>query len=104
MVLAAFTAYTSRRLTGKDWLRMIRARIREHPEVTLDDHKQAIAAVHAQNWWDPPFTPNLVYGRSDTFEKALLAVGAPQRPRSESHDEREARRLAQLGAQPQEAA
>lgn len=73
-VLAAWNAATGQSLTARDWLAKVVMRIREHPDLTLDDHAHVIAANLAAPWWTGPATPSVVYGSGGQFERSMLTA------------------------------
>jgi hypothetical protein len=106
-VLAEWNQQTGQHLASRDWLSKIVMRIREYPDLTVDDHAHIIAASLAAPWWKGAPTPSVVYGSGAQFERSILTVKAgPQddRPRTgpgggptPEEMARRARRLAEEG-------
>lgn len=75
-ILAAFNERALTRYTGQRWLGQIEARVREHPDLTLDDHRRIIRTNFAQPWWrnrsngGPP-TPSVLYKTASQFEQCI---------------------------------
>ena len=59
------------------WQRMIVARMRKHPDLSLEQFSAVIEGlVQGARWWDPdddgvPPTPNLIFGNDAQFERCL---------------------------------
>lgn len=75
-VLDAFNAVFGKRFTSKEYGRAIVGRIREHPELTIEQHRELMVKAKEQNpWWersdDPNPTPAVIYGNSRIFERTL---------------------------------
>lgn len=77
-VLAAYNEVDEARFEGQVWLRKIIMRLREHPKLTVDEHKAVIARAFEQPWWKGVPTPSVVYGNEALFESALAASRAPR--------------------------
>jgi DNA-binding transcriptional ArsR family regulator len=76
-ILAEWNRETGQALHSKDWLAKIVLRIREHPELTLDEHEHVIIANLAAPWWKGHPTPSVIYGNGAQFERALLEAKKP---------------------------
>lgn len=78
-------------------------RIREHPELSLQDHERIIRAELAKPWWQGGPTPQVIYGNTTQFEKCLQRrsrTGAREANPTITNDkvaERTARHLAEIG-------
>lgn len=72
-ILAYWNGRTEQRLAAPDWLAKIISRIREHPELSVDNHCEIINANLAHPWWTGPATPSVVYGNAAQFERAIMA-------------------------------
>lgn len=61
-VLGAFNTRAERNFTGKEWLKTILMRIRENPEMTLEDFAAVVERAFLRPWWgkDDP-TPAVVF-------------------------------------------
>jgi hypothetical protein len=78
-ILICWNEHAGQALASKDWLAKIVMRIREHPELTAEDHEAIIAAaLRPENaWWSGPPTPSVVYGNGAQFERAMVTTWAP---------------------------
>lgn len=63
------TAHTS--MTVGAHLSKIVMRLREHPELTADDHRRIIRASFAEPWWSGRPGPQVIYGNAACFEQAI---------------------------------
>lgn len=69
-------------IATEKWLRMIVARMRKHPDLSLEDYARVIEGlVQGPRWWDQsdegvPPTPNLIFGNDAQFERCLSRVTA----------------------------
>lgn len=79
-ILAIFNELSGKRFAGKEWLRAIIMRVREHPEMTLDEHRTVMTQQFAAPWWNGDPTPSVIYGNGKVFDRALNGV------RGFSHD------------------
>lgn len=71
-VLHGWNQETSQRLASADWLAKIVMRVREHPELTIDDHAAIIAStLNGKAWWSGPPTPSIIYGNGAQFERSM---------------------------------
>lgn len=73
-ILAVFNEATGKRFAGVEWRRAIIGRIREHPELTLADHRRVIEQQMAAPWWKGDPTPAVIYGKGSVFDSALNGV------------------------------
>jgi hypothetical protein len=98
LVLDLVNAITGSHFASDDWRSTIVLRVRERPELTLDDHQEMIAWQYGQEWWrkgrDGRFTPALVYGNARIFDGCANAILSP--PVAPATDPDEARRIAWL--------
>lgn len=78
-VLLRWNQDTGQALSSQDWLAKIVMRLREHPELSFDDHADLIAAnLRPENaWWKGPATPSVIYGSGAQFERAMLTAQQP---------------------------
>lgn len=72
-VLAEFNRVFDTRFTLGAWGAKVVMRLREHPELGLDEHRAVIEANARDPWWDGPASPSVVYGNAPLFERAMLA-------------------------------
>lgn len=78
-VLAEWNQQTGQHIRSRDWLVKFVMRIREYPELTIDDHAHVIAASLASPWWKGAPTPSVVYGSGAQFERSIeTAKAGPQ--------------------------
>jgi hypothetical protein len=72
-VLATYNAVFTpvRSFSGKEWLKDIIGRLREHPELALDEHRDVMEKMHAHPWWTDTPTPAVIYGNGKVFDRAL---------------------------------
>jgi hypothetical protein len=82
-VLASFNEQTGSNppFSSTGWVKKIVMRIREHPELGLDEHVEVIRRALADPWWSGPASPAVVYGNDTQFEKSLVSNGTTKRKR-----------------------
>lgn len=78
-VLTAYNTATGQARSSKDAMAMIVMRIREHPELSLDEHAFVIETAIANPWWKDATNPNVIYGNGNIFESSLEAAKAVAR-------------------------
>jgi hypothetical protein len=78
-VLLQWNELASQSLSSQDWINKIILRIREHPELTLDDHTFVIDKNLRDPWWKGPPNPSVVYGSGAQFERSIIAAGSAER-------------------------
>ncbi len=75
-ILRYWNTLAKQDLTSKDWLGKIIMRLREHPDLPISTHYEAI--YHVLNdpdpWWTGPPSPSIVYGNGAQFERCLTAT------------------------------
>lgn len=78
-VLQAFNEIFEARpaFTATDWCAKIIMRLREHPDVSLEEHRDIIVFAHDHPWWEGPASPSVIYGNAGLFEQRMAAVHAP---------------------------
>lgn len=86
-------AKPSRPLVGLYWIKKIVLRLREHPEVSIDEHRQIIMRNFSNPWWPGQPTPSVIYGNPGIFESAMLNTGKKV-PRTQA--EKKSERLRKL--------
>lgn len=70
--LGVWNEATGQRLNSTGWHAKIVRRIREHPDLTLDDHAAIIyATLGGKQWWDGPPSPSIIYGNDAQFERSM---------------------------------
>lgn len=74
-VLAIYCEVAGHTLVGQVWLRKIIMRCREHPELTVEDHRGVIERNFAAPWWRDEPSPSVIYGNDAIFEKAMIVKG-----------------------------
>lgn len=77
LILLDWNSATGQTLVSRDWLAKIIMRVREHPELTVDDHAAIVRANLAEPWWKGPPTPAVVYGNGAQFERAMMQARNP---------------------------
>ena len=80
-VLSAWNELAGQSFTSQEWLRRIVARIREHPDLLLEDHERVIGSALADPWWDGAASPRVVYGNGAIFEQMLMQAKGEGGPR-----------------------
>jgi len=80
-VLVAWNETTGQTLRATTWLRKIIMRIREHPQLDIEQHRAVIdAALRQENrWWKGDPSPSVVYGNDALFERCVMQAAAPAR-------------------------
>jgi hypothetical protein len=74
-VLVAFSDVSGTRCFADDYFRGVVMRIREHPELDLDGHREVIERAFRNPWWKDGATPAVVYGRAPIFDRTLASRG-----------------------------
>lgn len=84
-ILAYWNEATGQTLRAATWHAKIIARLREHPELSVGNHRKIIAATLAgPKWWDGEATPSIVYGNDAQFERCIATARAAQASPAES--------------------
>lgn len=73
-VLDAFNEISGRRFGSKEAVGKIIMRLREHPEVTVEAHREIIRAQFERPWWSGDASVGVVYGNGEVFDRALNGV------------------------------
>lgn len=76
-ILAGFNEQAHTSYASKEWVSKAVMRIREHPEVTLEEHLAIIARSLADPWWRGNPNPSVIYGNAAQFERSLHRVNEP---------------------------
>lgn len=71
LVLGAWNRATGQSLRAKGHLAKFVMRIREYPELGLDEHEHIIQVAVAHPWWRGTPSPNVIYGNDVQFERQL---------------------------------
>lgn len=71
-VLATWNELAGQQLTARDWLASIVMRDREHPELTVEQHRELIKRNLDAPWWKGAASPSVIYGSAAQFERAML--------------------------------
>lgn len=68
---------------GKEWREKIIRRVREHSDVTLEQHVEIIDQQFHRPWWKGDPTPSVIYGNGAVFDRALngAQAGEPEEDR-----------------------
>lgn len=81
-IMAAFNEVSGKRFAGKEWRESVVRRVREHPDMSLSDHKGIIGVQFEHPWWSGEPTPAVIYGNGKAFDIAVNRVQAgPKKPR-----------------------
>lgn len=70
-VLAVFNEAAGTRYRAIEFVEKIVRRIREHPAMTVEDHKEVIVRQFKAPWWRGRATPAVIYGNASVFETAI---------------------------------
>lgn len=75
-ILFYWNHHAGQKLASKEWLAKIIMRIREQPDLSLQDHEAVIARVlnDPNPWWRGPASPSIIYGSGAQFERSILAA------------------------------
>jgi hypothetical protein len=93
-ILAAYNEVAGQSRASREWLAKVVSRVREHPELTVEEHRGIIERNFAAPWWKGHASPSVIYGNAALFENAMLATGKREpRTRAERKSDR-IRRLA----------
>lgn len=74
-ILDAYNEIAGTNLGGQVWLRKIIMRMREHPELSVDEHREIIRRNFAAPWWRNAASPSVIYGSDGQFERSILCDG-----------------------------
>lgn len=75
-VLALWNERAGQRLASREWVAKIVMRVREHPELDLDDHERVIESALNDPWWKGAATLAVVYGNGAQFERCIAQLDA----------------------------
>ena len=73
-ILDEWNRQTNQVLRADIWFTKLVGRVREHPDLTIEDHQHIITANLANPWWDGPPSPSVVYGNDGQFERSMLTA------------------------------
>jgi hypothetical protein len=76
-LLAAFNQLTESRHFRKEWVAKIVMRLREHPDLTIDDHLRVLTYSIDHPWWRGRPSPAVVYGNAALYEQRVEEERAP---------------------------
>lgn len=74
-VLAIFNEVSGKTFGSQQAVGKLVLRHREHPELTLEDHRRIIVGQFERPWWKGDPSVNVIYGNGDIFDNALNGVG-----------------------------
>lgn len=74
-VLDVFNEVSGLKMTSKEWVSKIILRLREHPELEVEDHRGIIVRNFAAPWWNGLPSPSVIYGNSGIFERSMHETG-----------------------------
>lgn len=60
-----------KRFAGKSWRESIIRRLRDHPELPLDEHEALVRFQFEHPWWKDDPTPNVIWGNDRVFDRTL---------------------------------
>jgi len=78
-VLELWNEISGQKLRGRGWLGKIVMRIREHPELTYEDHGFVIQRNLDDPWWKGDATPSVIYGSDTQFDRSIVQAGSANR-------------------------
>lgn len=73
-VLAVFNEISGRKFASKEAIGKIVLRHREHPELSVDQHRALIKVQFEHPWWKGDPSPSVIYGNGDVFDRAVNGV------------------------------
>lgn len=74
-MLDVFNEVSGLKMTSKEWVSKIILRLREHPELEVEDHRGIIVRNFAAPWWNGLPSPSVIYGNSGIFERSMHETG-----------------------------
>lgn len=96
-VLAAFNEISGRKFGSKEALGKIVLRHREHPELSVAEHRSVIEQQFEKPWWKGDPSVSVVYGNGDVFDRALNGVRGVGNNVSDEQDDPYARGAIRAG-------
>lgn len=78
-IVEAFNAQLGTRCKPSVFAGTVSARVRENPELTLDDHRAIIAAAAERPWWRGQPSPRVIYCSPEQFHTALGQLSGKKR-------------------------
>jgi len=78
-VLKLFNEKAQSHYTARSWLSKIEARIREHPELGLEQHRAIIDRNFGAAWWNGSPSPAVLFRDPEQFERAMHQQERPRR-------------------------
>lgn len=71
-ILEHWNAAACQSLSAQSFLEKILRRMREHPELSLDDHRRIIERIlSGERWWSGTPDPRIIYGSDAQFESCM---------------------------------
>lgn len=77
LILGEFNEVFGTHFAAREFVAKIVMRCREHPALSVWQHRGVIERSFAAPWWTDSPSPAVIYGNAALFEKALSAVGTP---------------------------
>ena len=74
-VLTSFNGIFNTSYKAEDHVSKIIRRIREHPELHLEDHEALIRRNAKAPWWEGVPSPSVIYGNGAQFERSMSETG-----------------------------
>ena len=62
-------------------------RIREYPDLGIEEHAHIIGAALRDPWWKGPASPSVVYGSDAQFERSIAQAKQPATARGLTPDD-----------------
>jgi hypothetical protein len=76
LILEEFNGEAGTEFTARTYVERIASRLREHPELDADDHREIIErTLRGDLDWVTTLTPNVIYGNDGAFEAAVNRAG-----------------------------
>lgn len=75
-ILGRWNEITGQSLSSKEWLTKIILRIREKPELSVEDHAFIIKANCDDPWWTGDPNPSVIYGNGAQFERSMIKAAS----------------------------
>lgn len=85
-LLDVFNEVSDKRFSGKSWRESIVRRLREHPEIGLDEHEAIVRGQFERPWWKGDPTPSVIWGNDRVFDRALNRAQGPRPERTTGYN------------------